>query len=65
MYDYYSINEILFYWQSQSTTPDTFPAGQRNIIQSEQESKVVIALEGLLMILGEAAPYTLHGCVTL
>ena len=42
MYNDYSINENLFHWQSQSTTSETSPTGQRYIHHKEQGSKVLL-----------------------
>ena len=42
MYNDYSINERLFHWQSQSTTADTSPTGQRYIHHRERGSKVLL-----------------------
>lgn len=42
MYNDYSINESLFYWQSQSTTVENSPTGQRYIHHKERGSKVLL-----------------------
>ena len=42
MYNDYSINESLFHWQSQSTTADNSPTGQRYIHHKERGSKVLL-----------------------
>ena len=42
MYNDYSINESLFHWQSQSTTVDNSPTGQRYIHHKERGSKVLL-----------------------
>ncbi len=42
MYNDYSINESLFHWQSQSTTADSSPTGQRYIHHKERGSKVLL-----------------------
>ena len=42
MYNDYSINERLFHWQSQSTTAEHSPTGQRYIHHKEQGSKVLL-----------------------
>ena len=42
MYNDYSINESLFHWQSQSTTADNSPTGQRYIHHKERDSKVLL-----------------------
>jgi hypothetical protein len=42
MYNDYSLNERFFHWQSQSTTSDTSPTGQRYINHDSQGSKVLL-----------------------
>lgn len=42
MYNDYSINERLFHWQSQSTTGELSPTGQRYIHHREQGSKILL-----------------------
>ena len=42
MYNDYSINEHLFHWQSQSTTTENSPTGQRYIHHRQQGSKVLL-----------------------
>ena len=42
MYNDYSINESLFHWQSQSTTVENSPTGQRYIHHKERGSKVLL-----------------------
>lgn len=42
MYNDYSINESLFHWQSQSTTAEDSPTGQRYIHHVERGSKVLL-----------------------
>ncbi|HRZ27108.1 MAG TPA: DUF3427 domain-containing protein [Spirochaetota bacterium] len=42
MYNDYSINETLFHWQSQSTTPDNSTTGLRYINHKEQGSKIAL-----------------------
>ncbi|MBR4908673.1 MAG: DUF3427 domain-containing protein [Acidaminococcaceae bacterium] len=42
MYNDYSINENLFHWQSQSTTSEASPTGQRYINHKKQGSKVLL-----------------------
>ena len=42
MYNDYSINESLFHWQSQSTTAENSPTGQRYIHHRERGSKVLL-----------------------
>ena len=61
MYNDYSINEILFHWQSQSTTSDNSPTGQRYIHHKERGSKVVICVREFKHDVAGAAPYSLLG----
>lgn len=42
MYNDYSINEYLFHWQSQSTTSESSPVGQRYINHVERGSRVLL-----------------------
>ena len=42
MYNDYSINENLFHWQSQSTTAEDSPTGQRYIHHEERGSRVLL-----------------------
>ena len=42
MYNDYSINESLFHWQSQSTTAESSPTGQRYIHHKERGSRVLL-----------------------
>ena len=42
MYNDYSINESLFHWQSQSTTAENSPTGQRYIHHRERGSRVLL-----------------------
>jgi hypothetical protein len=42
MYNDYSINEHLFHWQSQSTTAEQSPTGQRYIHHRKRGSKVLL-----------------------
>ena len=42
MYNDYSINSELFHWQSQSTTAENSPTGQRYIHHKEKGSKVLL-----------------------
>jgi len=62
MYNDYSINEILFHWQSQSTTADTSTTGQRYIHHKERESKVLLFVREFRNdTFGNTAPYTFLG----
>ena len=42
MYNDYSVNEWLFHWQSQSTTAEKSPTGQRYIHHKERGSRVLL-----------------------
>ena len=65
MYNDYSINEVLFHWQSQSTTSDTSPTGQRYIHHSEEGSKVLLCVrESKKDSYGNAAAYCVLGFAT-
>ena len=63
MYKDYSINESMFHWQSQSTTADTAPTGQRYIHHREKGSKVLLFVREFKTdrITGGAAAYTYLG----
>ena len=61
MYNDYSINEVLFHWQSQSTTSDTSTTGQRYINHRQTgDRKLIFVREYKNNKLG-AAPYTFLG----
>ena len=65
MYNDYSINDVLFHWQSQSTTSDTSPTGQRYIHHSEEGSKVLLCVrESKKDSYGNAAAYSVLGFAT-
>ena len=61
MYNDYSINEWLFHWQSQSTTSDTSPTGQRYIHHAEMGSKVLLFVREYESDIVGAAPFTFLG----
>lgn len=62
MYNDYSINEQLFHWQSQSTTAESSPTGQRYINHKKQGSKILLFVrEYKSDSFGNAAPYTFLG----
>lgn len=61
MYKDYSINETLFHWQSQSTTAESSPTGQRYIHHAEQGSRVLLFVREFKQKAGAAAPYTFLG----
>ena len=61
MYDDYSINEEFFHWQSQSTTSDTSPTGQRYINHVREGSKVLLFVREFKKDMAGTAPYTYLG----
>lgn len=61
MYNDYSINESLFHWQSQSTTAETSPTGQRYIQHSAKDSKILLFVREYKTDISGAAPYTFLG----
>ena len=63
MYNDYSINERLFHWQSQSTTAESSPTGQRYIHHRERGSKVLLFVREFKTdrITGGAEAYTYLG----
>ncbi len=66
MYNDYSINEWLFHWQSQSTTAEKSPTGQRYINHKKQGSKVLLFVREFKtdLITNGAAAYTYLGTAT-
>ena len=64
MYNDYSISETMFHWQSQSTTSDSSPTGQRYINHRTQGSKVLLCVrEDKKDTWGNPAPYSVLGFV--
>ena len=61
MYNDYSINDVLFHWQSQSTTADTSKTGQRYIHHKEQGSNIIVCVREFKNDMAGAAPYTVLG----
>lgn len=63
MYNDYSINENLFHWQSQSTTAEASPTGQRYIHHHERGTKVLLFVREFKTdrVTNGAAPYTYLG----
>ena len=63
MYNDYSINETLFHWQSQSTTAENSPTGQRYIHHKERGSKVLLFVREFKSdrVTGGAEAYTCLG----
>lgn len=65
MYNDYSINEELFHWQSQSTTSETSPTGQRYIHHKEKGSKILLFVREFKNdSFGNVSPYTFLGEAT-
>jgi hypothetical protein len=61
MYEDYSINEWMFHWQSQSTTSEESPTGQRYIHHKERRSNVLIFVREYRTDAAGTAPYTFLG----
>lgn len=63
MYNDYSINEVLFHWQSQSTTSEDSATGQRYIHHRERGSRVLLFVREFKTdrIAGDAAAYSYLG----
>ena len=62
MYNDYSINEILFHWQSQSTTNADGKVGQRYINHKKNGSRVLLFVREFKSdVYGNTAPYTYLG----
>ena len=63
MYNDYSISDELFHWQSQSTTAENSPTGQRYIHHKEQGSRVLLFVREFKAdrITGGAEAYTYLG----
>ena len=62
MYNDYSINDILFHWQSQSTTGENSSTGQRYIHHKEKGSKILLFVREFKNdSYGNTAPYTYLG----
>ena len=66
MYNDYSINSELFHWQSQSTTAENSPTGQRYIHHVERGSRVLLFVREFKSdrLSGGAAAYTFLGTAT-
>jgi superfamily II DNA or RNA helicase len=61
MYKDYSINETLFHWQSQSTTSNTSPTGQRYINHLKKKNRVLLFVREFKTDMAGASPYTFLG----
>ena len=61
MYNDYSINEWMFHWQSQSTTSEESPTGQRYIYHRQRNSRVALFVREFKNDAAGASPYTFLG----
>lgn len=63
MYNDYSINDVLFHWQSQSTTSESSATGQRYIHHREKGSRILLFVREFKAdrITGGAEAYTFLG----
>jgi hypothetical protein len=62
MYNDYSINEWLFHWQSQSTTSDSSPTGQRYFHHKETGNHILLFVrQGRKDAFGNTSGYTFLG----
>ena len=61
MYEDYSINNMLFHWQSQSTTSESSPTGQRYINHKARNSQVLLFVREQKTDMLGAMPYTFLG----
>jgi hypothetical protein len=61
MYDNYSINELLFHWQSQNKTHPETPTGQRYIHSRERNNHIMLFVREFKNDLAGTAPYTFLG----
>jgi hypothetical protein len=61
MYKDYAINEMLFHWQSQSTTSASSPTGRRYINHEELGSKVLLFVREFDKINNVSQPYVCLG----
>ena len=61
MYEDYAINDTLFHWQSQSTTSETSPTGQRYINHRKTENLILLFVRENKREQGMSAPYYFLG----
>ena len=61
MYNDYSINEMLFHWQSQSTTSVASPTGQRYIQHRKKGNHILLFVREFKSDAAGTAPYTFLG----
>ncbi len=64
MYKDYALDESLFHWQSQSTTRDTSPTGQRYIHHEKQGHQILLFVREQKMSNALACPYYFLGPAT-
>ena len=61
MYNDYAINDTLFHWQSQSTTSESSPTGQRYINHTTGGTKVLLFVREFNKINNISQPFTCFG----
>ncbi|QSO54143.1 DUF3427 domain-containing protein [Alicyclobacillus curvatus] len=61
MYKDYAINDVLFHWQSQSTTPADSPTGQRYIRHKKTGNRMALFVRERKADMAGALPYTFLG----
>lgn len=61
LYDDYAINESLFHWQSQSTTSQASPTGQRYINHRKTGNKIALFVREYKKYNGYTSPYVFLG----
>ncbi len=61
MYQDYAISDVLFHWQSQSTTPADSPTGQRYIHHRETGDRVLLFVREWKSDGSGSLPYTFLG----
>lgn len=63
MYNDFAISPSLFHWESQSTTSEASPTGQRYIRHQQQGSNVLLFARRSAKVRGRGAPFTFLGPV--
>ena len=61
MYQDYAINDVLFHWQSQSTTPAASPTGQRYVHHKETGDRILLFVREWKADESGTLPYTFLG----
>ncbi|MCE5285899.1 MAG: DUF3427 domain-containing protein [Pelosinus sp.] len=61
LYDDYSINEVLFHWQSQNRTSDESTTGQRYINHKQRGGRIALFVREYKTSKAGASPYTFLG----